>query len=123
KMGKDSIEARRRRRGAPPTERADAPRRETGGGSSGGGGFQIPGGGLPRPPGGGGFSTRGKQVGGCGSILIFLVMIAIYMFSNSQFDFAGEGSDPSGDQAPFPEFPQQALDTPVAPVSNFTPPV
>lgn len=122
-MGKDRIEAQRRRRGAPPTERADAPRRETGGGSSGGGGFQIPGGGPPRPPGGGGFSTRGKQMGGCGSILIFLVIIAIYMFSNSQFDFSGGEPDPSGEQDPFPQFPQQALDTPVAPVSNFTPPV
>ena len=85
-MNKKIIEAQRRRKGAPPTGRAEAPQRETGGGQGGGGGvppgggFQPSGGGFQGPS-GGGFSSRGKQVGGCGSILVFLVIIAIYIFS------------------------------------------
>lgn len=122
-MDKDNIEAQRRRRGAPPTGRADAPRRDTGGDSSGGGGFQSPGSGLPRPPGGGGFSTRGKQVGGCGSILIFILIIAVYFFSNGQIDLTGSGANQPSGQDSFPEQPQQSEDTSSIPVSNFTPPV
>lgn len=120
-MGKDNIEAQRRRKGAPPTGRADAPRRDTGGDSNGGGGFQSASGGLLRPS-GGGFSTRGKQIGGCGSILIFIVIIAIYIFSNGQIDLTGGSNQPS-DQDPFLEQPQQSEDTSSLPVSNFTPPV
>ena len=75
-MGKD-IEVQRRRKGAPPTGRADAPQRETGG-SPGGGGFgSPPGGGFPRPS--GGMPSRGRQIGGCGSILFFIVIIAFYL--------------------------------------------
>src|SRR5574339_86538 len=91
-MKKKFIEAQRRRKGAPPTGRAEAPRRETGGGQSGGGGgFQPSGGGFQRPS-GGGFSTRGKQIGGCGSILVLIVIIAIYIFSNGQINLLGGGS-------------------------------
>jgi hypothetical protein len=121
-MGKETIEAQRRRKGAPPTGRAEAPRRETGGGQSGGGGFPSSSGGGFQRPSGGGFSTRGKQVGGCGSILVFIVIIAIYIFSNGQIDLTGGGSDQSPAQDPFVQQPQQPDSFP-PPVSNFTPPV
>ena len=90
-MGKD-IEAQRRRKGAPPTGRADAPRRETGG-SPGGGGFgSPPGGGFQRPS--SGMPSRGRQIGGCGSILFFIIVIAFYFLSNGQIDLTGGGSVP-----------------------------
>jgi hypothetical protein len=113
-MGKETIEAQRRRKGAPPTGRAEAPRRETGGGQ-GGGGFQ-------RPNGGGGFPTRGKQIGGCGSILVLIIIVAVYIFSNGQIDLTGGGTDQSSSQDPFVQQPQQP-DSFSAPQSNFTPPV
>jgi hypothetical protein len=116
-MGKETIEAQRRRKGAPPTGRADAPRRETGG-SQGGGGFPS-GGGFQRPT-GGGFPSRGKQIGGCGTILIVIVFVAFYLLSNGQF--LGGGSDQTFEQDPFVEQPQ-GQDSLPAPVSNFTPPV
>ncbi|MFT3891532.1 MAG: clostripain-related cysteine peptidase [Anaerolineales bacterium] len=120
-MDRKNIEAERRRKGTPPTGRADAPRRDTGGSSSGGGGFQSPVGGEFQPPSGGGLSSRGKQVGGCGSILIFIVIIAIYIFSKGAIDLTGGGSDQTSEQDPYVEQPQQSEpDSP--PVSNFTPP-
>ena len=119
-MTKETIEAQRRRKGAPPTERAQAPRRETGGGG-GGGGFSSPGGGYQGPTGGGGFAPRGRQVGGCGSVLFIIVIIAFYLLSN------GGGSDFSSDQpldsAPAFDQTQPPADSGFVPQSNFTPPV
>jgi hypothetical protein len=106
----DEIEAQRRRRGAPPTERAEAPRRETGGG----GGFPRPSGGMP---------SRGTQIGGCGSILVVIIIIAVYFFSNGQIDLTGGGSDQSATQDPYVQQPQQPDTSFAAPQSNFTPPV
>ena len=124
-MSPDNIEAQRRRKGAPPTGRADAPRRDTGGSSGGGGGFQSPsGGGYQRPSGGGGFSTRGKQVGGCGSILVIIVLVAIYILSNGQINLlGGDSSDQTYPQDQYVDQSQQSNDSYSAPVSNFTPPV
>ena len=124
-MSPDNIEAQRRRKGAPPTGRADAPRRDTGGSSGGGGGFQSPsGGGYQRPSGGGGFSTRGKQVGGCGSILVIIVLVAIYILSNGQINLlGGDSSDQTYPQDQYIDQSQQSNDSYSAPVSNFTPPV
>jgi hypothetical protein len=61
-------------------------------------------------------------VGGCGSILIFIVIIAFYLFSNGAGNLTGVGSDETSGQDPFGEPPQQS-DSGPAPVSNFTPPV
>lgn len=118
-MGKDNIEAQRRRKGAPPTGRADAPRRETGG-SPGGGGFGLPpSGGFPRPS--GGMPSRGRQIGGCGSILFILILVAFFILSNGQLDLTGGGSDQPFEQDPFAQ--QQDQPDISAPVqSNFTPP-
>jgi hypothetical protein len=69
------VEVQRRRRAEKPTQQAEAPiRRQTegrGGGTGspfGGGGFNIP--------------TKGK-VGGCGGILIIILIIAYYLLSRS----------------------------------------
>jgi hypothetical protein len=62
-------------------------------------------------------------VGGCGSILIFIVIIAIYFFSNGQINLTGGELNQPSDQDPFSEQPQQSEDTSSIPVSNFTPPV
>ena len=121
-MDRKNIEAERRRKGAPPTGRAEAPRRETGGSPGGGGGFQSPSGGGFQIPSGGGFGTRGRQIGGCGSILIFIIIFAIYFFSNGQFDLSGGSPEGPVDQIPNVGEPQQT-EFPSVPESNFTPPV
>ncbi len=120
-MSPDDIEAQRRRKGAPPTGRADAPRRETGGGPGGGGGFPS-GGGFQRPT-GGGFSTRGRQIGGCGSVVVLIVLVAIYILSNGQINLlGGDPSDQTYQQDQYVD-QSQPSDFSSAPVSNFTPPV
>ena len=106
----DEIEAQRRRRGEPPSGRAEAPRRETGS-SGGGSGFPRPSGGMP---------SRGKQVGGCGSILLVIAVIAIYIFSGGQIDLTGGEVDQSSLQDPYIEQPDTSI---TIPESNFTPPV
>ncbi len=103
-----NIEAERRRRGETPSGRAEAPRRESGGG----GGFS------PRPS--GGFPSRGKQAGGCGSILLFIIIIAVYIFSDGQVDLTGGGMSGGDSQQPYAQQPDAEY---VPPVSNFTPPV
>ncbi|RJP47131.1 MAG: hypothetical protein C4583_17100 [Anaerolineaceae bacterium] len=116
-MNKRQINADRRRKGEGPVGRADAPRRDTGGGSSGG--FQ-PSGGMPRPvSSGGGFSSRGKQMGGCGTVIVVVLLIAYFMLSNGGgldlgglTNTGGVPQDDTGFQNVQPELPQ----------SNFTPP-
>ncbi len=117
---RDEIEVQRRRKGAPPTGRADAPRRETGG-QGGGSGFPSSGGFRPS----GGFPSRGRQIGGCGSILVLIIIVAIYFFSNGQVDLTGGGlgGQPQGQDAPLYEPPQQQSEPFSVPQSNFTPPV
>ena len=108
-MGKhEDIEAQRRRRGEPPSGRADAPQRDTGGG----GGFS------PRPS--GGFPSRGKQVGGCGTILVLIIIVAVYFFSNGQVDLTGGGISSGESQNPPIQQPDTSFEPPV---SNYTPPV
>jgi hypothetical protein len=106
----DEIEAQRRRKAPPPTERAEAPHRETGGGGMGGG--------FPRPS--AGMPSRGKQIGGCGSIVVVLIIIAIYIFSNGQIDLTGGGMEQPSSQDQYAEQPDTSV---TVPESNFTPPV
>ncbi|CAG0943344.1 partial Clostripain, partial [Anaerolineae bacterium] len=115
----DEVEVQRRRKGEPPTGRAEAPRRETGGGQGGGAGF--PSGGGFRPS--GGIPSRGRQVGGCGSILVLIIVVAFYIFSNGQIDLTGGGL---GDQPQGQDTYSEPLQQPQSasiPQSNFTPPV
>ena len=103
----DQIEAQRRRRGEPPSGRAEAPRRE-----SGGGGFQRPSlGGTP---------SRGRQIGGCGSIIVFIIIAAFYIFSGGEIDLTGGGVTQPSAQDPYLEQPDTSV---TLPESNFTPPV
>jgi len=116
---RDNIRVERRRKGTPPSGRAEAPHRESGGGQGGGLGVP-PGSGFPRPS--GGFPSRGRQIGGCGSVLILIVIAAFYLFSNGQVDLTGAPAEQPFPQDTFPEQPQQP-DQPSVPSSNFTPPV
>jgi hypothetical protein len=67
-----------------------------------------------------GMPSRGKQVGGCGSILLIIVVIAIYIFSNGQIDLTGGGVDQPSSQGQYVEQPDTSFEMPE---SNFTPPV
>ncbi len=115
----DNIEVKRRRKGSGPTGRAEAPQGLGGSGQSGGGGMS-PLGGFPGPS--GGMPSRGVQIGGCGSIVLLIVMAAFYLLSGGQIDLGGSGADQTVPQDnnsnPFP-VPQDSN----PPVSNFTPPV
>jgi hypothetical protein len=74
------IDVERRRKADKPTERAEAPIRQqtSGGGTTGGGG-----GGSYKPSGGGfNIPTKGKM-GGCGGILVIVLIIAYYLLSGS----------------------------------------
>jgi hypothetical protein len=102
----DEIEAQRRRKGEPPSGRAEAPHRETGGS------------GLPRQS--MGMPSRGKQVGGCGSIVVVIIIIAIYIFSGGNIDLTGGGMEQPSSQDPYVEQPDTSV---TMPQSNFTPPV
>ncbi|MBN1427941.1 MAG: hypothetical protein JXB07_06115 [Anaerolineae bacterium] len=109
-MGDDQINAKRRRKGSGPVGRAEEPRRDTGSVSSG-----SSGGGLPRPSLGSGLPSRGKQVGGCGTILIILLFIGYYLLTNGQGVNIGTG----GEQ----DYGQGGSGLQQPPASNFTPPV
>ncbi len=113
KMTNDSVDAERRRKGSGPVGRADAPRREGAGG---------PGGGLP-PSGGnrpvfGGMPGRGGKIGGCGTVVVLLLIIGYYFLSGGQGIDLGAPSDQGGQEYPDNQPVEQPL-----PQSNFTPPV
>jgi len=113
-MGNDNFEVQRRRKGAPPTERAEAPRRQTG---------SPPPGGPGSPPPRRNFSTRGRQAGGCGSILIMILVIGFYIFSNGEIDLTGGGFDQPSQPINQEPYVQQVPQFDAPPVSNFVPPV
>ena len=110
----DNIEVKRRRKGQGPVGRADAPQ-----GPGGTGGF-------PTGGGGGGLPSRRVQIGGCGSILLLVIVAAFYLLSGGQLGGidTGGGQNFPQDNLPqngFPDQPQvPQLSEP--PVSNFTPP-
>ena len=112
-MGNEPVDVERRRKGSGPVGRAEAPRRESGGGF----------GGLP-PSGGnrpsfGGLPTRGGAIGGCGTVVILLLVVGYYLLSGGQGIDVGTSTSPtnSQDNSGF-----QAQE-PALPASNFTPPV
>jgi len=117
-MGNDSMDVQRRRKGEGPVGRAEAPRRETGGAPSGGptGGQ---GGGFPSF---GGLPSRGGQIGGCGTILVILLIVGYYLLSGGQgLDLGGTGGQGTGLEQPQLQQPAQQ-DQQGLPESNFTPP-
>ncbi len=111
-MTNDPVDVERRRQGEGPVGRAEAPRRDTGGGQGGG-----PSGGFPSF---GGLPSRGGQIGGCGTLLVIILLVGYYLLSGGQGINLGAPSDqtqtyqqpssPSGLESGLPE-------------SNFTPPV
>lgn len=115
-MDNKQINADRRRKGSDPEGRAEQPRRETGASQPGG---AQPGGGMRPVSFGGGLPTRGKQLGGCGTILVVLLFIAYFLLSNgSGLDLGGLADSGTGEQ----ELPSLAPVEPELPQSNFTPP-
>ena len=123
-MSSSSIQVDRRRKGSGPVGRAEAPRRDTGGGqgaglppSSGqGAGFPSTGG---QKPSFGGLSTRGGQIGGCGTVVILLLIVGYYLLSGGQgIDIGGLTSQSTGQDSNDLQPVDQGL-----PASNFTPPV
>lgn len=94
--------------------RAEAPRRDTGGGQGSG----LPPAGGPRPS-FGGLPSRGGQIGGCGTVIILLLIVGYYLLSGGQGVDLGGLSDQGGGQQPSG---LQPVDEGL-PASNFTPPV
>lgn len=116
-MGNDQMNVDRRRKGEGPVGRAEAPQRETGGGQ---------GSGLPPSYGGGGPSFgglpgRGGAIGGCGTLIVLLLIVGYYLLSGGQgIDLSGSsGQSPSQDTSGL----QPAQQPEGLPASNFTPPV
>ncbi len=112
-MGYDPVNVERRRKGEGPVGRADAPQRESGG--SQGGGFPPSGGNRPLFGG-----SRAPQIGGCGTLVVVLLIVAYYLLSGGQGVDLGTPSDQT--------IPQQDTTSyqgaqPALPESNFTPPV
>jgi hypothetical protein len=104
------MDVERRRKGEGPVGRAEAPRRDTGGGMppSGGGGPSF-----------GGFPVRGGQIGGCGTVIILLLIVGYFLLSGGQgIDLSGGGNLSASPESPYVQPVEQA-----APQSNFTPPV
>ncbi len=116
-MGNDSIDVQRRRKGEGPVGRAEAPRRDSGGGQ--GGGFPPSGGNRPSF---GGLPSRGGQIGGCGTILVIVLIVGYYLLSGGQGIDLGGTTDQSTGQDTSQLQPAQQ-DQQGLPPSNFTPPV
>jgi len=116
-MGNDSIDVQRRRKGEGPVGRAEAPQRESGG--SQGGGFPPSGANRPSL---GGMPSRGGQIGGCGTIIVIVLIVGYYLLSGGQgLDLGGTTGSGTG-QDTSPVQPVEQLPQGV-PESNFTPPV
>ncbi len=113
-MNNNSMDVDRRRKGSGPVGRADAPQRESGGGQ--GGGFPPSGGNRPMF---GGMPSRGGQIGGCGTLVILLLIVGYYLLTGGQ----GISSNPSSDQPSNPVDFGYLTEAPALPASNFTPPV
>ncbi len=114
-MNNNPMNVDRRRKGSEPVGRADAPQRGTGAGQ--GGGFPASGGSRPVF---GGMPSRGGQIGGCGTLIVLLVIVGYYLLSG------GQGLNPGtpGGQGVYPTEPAyQQVQQPALPASNFTPPV
>src|SRR5512135_1372822 len=111
-MGNDSMDVQRRRKGEGPVGRAEAPQRESGGGQ--GGGFPPSGGNLPSF---GGLPSRGGQIGGCGTVIVLLLIVGYYLLTGGQGLNAGGTTDQTASQDNSGlQQAQQGL-----PESNFTP--
>lgn len=112
-MTNDLVDVERRRKGEGPVGRAEAPRRETGGGQGGG-----PSGGLPSF---GGLPSRGRQIGGCGTVVILILVIGYYLLSGGQGINLGTSSDQT------PTYSQDTTGSQGVelglPELNYTPPV
>src|SRR5512138_927189 len=113
-MNSNSMNVDRRRKGEGPVGRADAPQRETGGGQ-GGGGLPSFGGNGPVF---GGRPVRGGQIGGCGTVVVLLLLVGYYLLSGGQ----GINLGTSSDQTTLPTEASAPLQQPALPASNFTPP-
>ena len=120
-MSISSIRVDRRRKGSGPVGRAEAPRRRDTGGSQGAG--LPPSGGLPTSGGQGtsfgGLPRRTGQIGGCGTVVILLLIVGYYLLSGGQGIDLGGLTDQGGAQ---PAYDLQPADEGL-PASNFTPPV
>ncbi|MBN1452654.1 MAG: hypothetical protein JW963_16675 [Anaerolineales bacterium] len=109
---RDVIEAQRRRKGGgKPQGRAEAPiRRQPDSGQ---------GGGTPRPSGGGVRMPSLGGIGGCGTVLILILLVGYFLLSGGGgLDFGAPVDQPYVEQ-PYQEQPQQAAQ----PQTNFTPPI
>src|SRR5574340_1006602 len=120
-MGINAIQVDRRRKGSGPVGRAEAPRRDSGGGQ---GSSLPPSGGFPSPggtgPSFGGLGSRGGQIGGCGTVVILLLIVGYYLLSGGQgIDLGGLSGEPSGQDTSsgYGTVDQGAR------LSNYTPPV
>lgn len=113
-MGNDSMDVQRRRKGEGPVGRADAPQRESGGGQ--GGGLPPSGGNLPSF---GGLPGRGGQIGGCGTVIVLLLIVGYYLLNGGQGLNVSTPSDQTTNQGNSGLQPVE----PGLPASNFTPPV
>jgi hypothetical protein len=120
-MSNSSIRVDRRRKGSGPVGRAEAPRRQTGGSQ---GSSLPPSGGTPSSgglrPSFGGLPSRGGQIGGCGTIVILLLVVGYYLLSGGAgIDLTGLTGDGTGQDGSsgFGTVDQEL------PQSNFTPPV
>ncbi len=113
-MNNDQVDVERRRKGEGPVGRADAPQRDTGG---------YQGGGLP-PSGGnqpsfGGLPSRGGQIGGCGTVVILLLIVGYYLLTGGQ----GINSSGTTDQNASQDNTGAQAVEPALPASDYTPPI
>jgi hypothetical protein len=111
KNDREVIEAGRRRKGGgTPQGRAEAPIRRGSGSGQGGG--------APPPPGGGLRMPSGGRLGGCGTVLVLILIVGYYLLSGGGLDL-GAPSDQSYEQPPLVEEQPQGA---AQPQVGFTPP-